>query len=330
MASANPFFSVVVPVYNKAPCLDRSIKSVLAQTFTDFELLLVDDASTDESLNEIRKFSDRRIRMLHRDVPGPGGYAARNLGVAESRAKWVAFLDADDEWFSNHLDVLHALAFQSRGGVVATGWLTKSGGGNVRPNRFSTFYQGSHPKQLTFQQFLGEAARERIPMWTGSVAARREVLCAAGGFPERCKRGGDIALWLRLVHAAGELLTSPQRTAVYHRVDSFVIETTPPEVQNNCVSKACNALIEGGAQKPVVTLLKQVSNVHVSHGLRERFRRGSLRFSDCNSHYFLVDPVRHLVFRLQSLAPRWLQIGLRLRFSTVKRIIIRVSGRLGS
>ncbi|MDI9370841.1 MAG: glycosyltransferase family A protein, partial [Synergistota bacterium] len=76
MESSTPFFSAVIPVYNKGPHVARAIRSVLAQTWQNYELLLINDASTDESLEEMQKYTDPRIRILHRDTPGPGGYAA--------------------------------------------------------------------------------------------------------------------------------------------------------------------------------------------------------------------------------------------------------------
>ncbi len=100
---SRPFFSVVVPVYNKAPHIQRSLGSVLRQTFSDYELIIINDASTDGSRDEILAFSDPRIRLFDRQVPGAGGYAARNFGIVRSRADWVAFLDADDEWDGGHL-----------------------------------------------------------------------------------------------------------------------------------------------------------------------------------------------------------------------------------
>ena len=321
MSSGRPFFSVVVPVYNKAPCLERAIKSVLAQTFTDFELVLVDDASTDESLDEIRKFSDPRMRLLHRDVPGPGGYAARNFGIKESRADWVAFLDGDDEWYPEHLHVLYDLVLESRGSLVAAGWFLNYGGDALRPNTFSTFHAGSTRKTLSFSEFLNETANGRMPMWTGTVAARRDLLQKVGGFPEHCRKGGDTAAWLRLVNGAGELIVSAQITAVYHRVDSFVTATIPPEVRDNCVYNACKALLQEASDKRVSRLLKRVSNIHLGYGLRRRTREGSLRFSDCNAHYFTVDWKDHLFFRLHSLIPRWIQLGLRSRLAAIKQAI---------
>ena len=104
MTKIVPFFTAVIPVYNKGPHVARAIKSVLDQTFQDFELVLVNDASTDNSLAEMKRFADPRIRILHRDSPGTGGYAARNLGIGEAKAEWVAFLDADDEWYPKHLE----------------------------------------------------------------------------------------------------------------------------------------------------------------------------------------------------------------------------------
>ena len=321
VGSARPFFSVVVPVYNKAPCLERSMKSVLAQTFADFELLLVDDASTDESLNEIRKFTDPRIRLLHRGMPGPGGYAARNLGIAESRADWVAFLDGDDEWYPEHLDALHALALESRGGVVATSWLYNYGDDVFRRNTFSAFHADSNRKAMSFAGFLQEATSRGIPIWTGSVAARRELLQAVEGFPEHCRKGGDTAAWLHLVKAAGGLIVSTQPTAVYHRVDSFVTAATPAEVRENCVYDACKKLLQETEDGEIARLLKKMSNIHVGYGLRKRAREGSLRFSDCNYHYFTANYKDHLLFRLYALVPIRIRRAIRSGFLVAKRVV---------
>ena len=327
MPSDRPFFSVVVPVYNKAPFLERSIKSILGQTCTDFELILVNDASTDESLNEIRRFSDSRIRLFHRDVPGAGGYAARNLGIAESRAEWVAFLDADDEWYPEHLDVLRGLAMESRGGFVATSWLYNYGDDVLRANTFSALRASSSRKELSFAEFLLETANRRIPVWTGSVAARRDLLHAVGGFPEHCRKGGDTAVWLHLVKAADKLIVSTRRTAVYHRVDSFVTATIPHEVKQNCVYNVCKAILEEAPDKSICRLLRRVSNIHVGYGLRARAREGSLRFSDCDAHYFLVDWREHLWFRFHSLVPRWIKLRARSALLAAREAIGLVSTR---
>ena len=325
MPGARPFFSVVVPVYNKAPCLERVIGSVLKQTCADLELLLVDDASTDESLDIIKRFSDSRIRRCHRAVPGAGGYAARNLAIAESRGVWVAFLDADDEWEPEHLEVLRELTLDSRGGVVTTSWLINHGCDTLRRNSFSVLKASSTKIKLDFSGFLQETAKGRIPMWTGSVAARRELLQRVGGFPEQCRRGGDTVTWLHLVKAADELIVSTRHTAIYHREESFVTEATRPEVKDNCVYNACRVLLNEVSGRKISRLLMRVSNRHVGYGLRVRAREGALRFSDCDAHYFKGDWQEHLWFRIQSLLPHWLRRYVRSGLLVARKAVRSVS-----
>ena len=88
-----PAVSVVVPLYNKERHVARAIQSVLDQAFDDFELIVVNDGSTDGSVEVVKTFKDPRIRLVHREhVNSGGGHAARNLGIAESRACLIAFL----------------------------------------------------------------------------------------------------------------------------------------------------------------------------------------------------------------------------------------------
>src|SRR4051812_4022993 len=118
-----PFFSVIIPVHNKLPHLDRSINSVLNQTYLNFELLLIDDASTDGSEHEILKYVDPRVRLFRRSRPGAGGYAARNLGIKKAIYEWVCFLDADDEWDISLLETLkHTIEEHAEVECVTWGW----------------------------------------------------------------------------------------------------------------------------------------------------------------------------------------------------------------
>ena len=91
-----PEISIIIPIYNSSVFLPKCIGSVLAQTFNDYELLLIDDGSTDNSLDIIREYADKeqRIRVFHQNNAGVG--SARNTGLREAKGKWVTFVDSDD------------------------------------------------------------------------------------------------------------------------------------------------------------------------------------------------------------------------------------------
>ncbi|WP_291113556.1 glycosyltransferase family 2 protein [Flavobacterium sp. UBA6135] len=103
-----PRFSVIIPLYNKENFIKNTIKSVLNQTFTDFELIIVDDCSTDGSLSEIKSFTNTNVRIIEHDV-NKGLSASRNTGILNSNAEYVTFLDADDLWKENFLYEINKL-----------------------------------------------------------------------------------------------------------------------------------------------------------------------------------------------------------------------------
>ena len=113
--------SIIVPVYNAEKFIRETIQSVLDQTYTDFELLLVDDCSRDGSVAVIESFEDERVILLRREH-NAGAYAARNRGLKEARGRYIAFLDSDDCWEPCKLE--HEMAFMERenAGFVFTGY----------------------------------------------------------------------------------------------------------------------------------------------------------------------------------------------------------------
>ena len=191
------FFSVIVPVHNKLPHLERSIASVLGQTHKNFELLIVDDASTDGSAEKLKTFNDPRIKLLHRDVAGAGGYAARNMGIANATAEWICFLDADDEWDLGLLDMINSTILLHIGiEGIAWGW-NKVNGEKRKLDRTSVLNSNHH-----FRMFgLKDLFTRRHTIWTGAVCFKKDLLQRAGLFPETgFKRGGDVDTWIRCLH----------------------------------------------------------------------------------------------------------------------------------
>lgn len=114
----SPRVSVVIPAFNRAKSLGRSVESVLSQTEEDFEIIIVDDGSTDNTSDLAFRFTDRRIRWESHSH-NLGAAAARNTGVRKARGKWIAFLDSDDEWLPRKLEVQLAHLSGRTGGCRA-------------------------------------------------------------------------------------------------------------------------------------------------------------------------------------------------------------------
>jgi glycosyltransferase involved in cell wall biosynthesis len=105
-SNISPFFSIIIPLYNRRTRIDRAVHSVLSQTFTDWELIIVDDASTDSSWEHIQSYTDPRIRVL-RNTINSERCITRNKGIALAKGKFICFLDSDDYHLPEHLHLLN-------------------------------------------------------------------------------------------------------------------------------------------------------------------------------------------------------------------------------
>lgn len=135
-----PFFSVIMPVYNRAAVVGRSIRSCLQQDFDSFEIVIVDDGSSDGTIDAVRSFNDPRIRLVvHERNRGRG--PARNTGMAAARGQWLVFLDSDDELLPGALTTIHrrATAADSSIGGLRFMCVDESGTSPVPPHRDQVF-----------------------------------------------------------------------------------------------------------------------------------------------------------------------------------------------
>ncbi|MDQ6891352.1 MAG: glycosyltransferase [Acidobacteriota bacterium] len=178
-----PTVSVVIPTYNRANLVGAAIVSVLEQSFQDFEIVVVDDASTDHTEAVVQRFRDVRIKFV-RQSANRGDAAARNRGVAGSTGEFVAFLDDDDEWLPEKLRLqLQALA----DGSSALG--------------------GVHTGRYIIDRESGKVTRELAPSgadkeWrisTSSILLKRRCLNEAGPFDEDNPFSSDFDMWLRIL-----------------------------------------------------------------------------------------------------------------------------------
>ena len=187
------FFSVVIPLYNKEKYIQRAIKSVLAQTVQDFELIIVDDGSTDGSYEAANKIKDPRIRIIRQENRGVS--AARNRGVSEAKYNWVAFLDADDEWLPEFLNAICKLQedFPNEKGFT-TSYFQKWENRRIDPTLDSRFYSKGYRGKINFFRDwdYGEAV-----ISSSSVVLHKEAIKSIGGFPEEIKIREDNNTWIR-------------------------------------------------------------------------------------------------------------------------------------
>lgn len=186
-------FSVIMPLYNKAPYVRKAVESVVAQTYKDWELVVMDDGSTDGSGEIVKSINDRRVRLVRQDNAGVS--AARNRGVAESAAPHICFLDADDWWEPTFLEEMTQLIERHPdAGIYGTGYyIVKNGRKRVVPIGVDEgFTEGEINYCRVYAQTLC------MPLWTGAVCIPRDIFHKQGGFPINIKLGEDFLLWLRI------------------------------------------------------------------------------------------------------------------------------------
>lgn len=185
------FFSVVISLYNKSKSVARTIESVLSQTHTDFELVIVNDGSTDDSLKVVSGIRDDRIRIISTENRGVS--AARNTGVSAASSNLVAFLDADDYWEPSFLMTQAALidAFPEAA-------LYGCNYADVSNGQIKAYNQGMGDSFCGYvEDYFGTSHGDLY--CSSSVIVRKRAIESVGGFDERIRYAEDMDLWYRLI-----------------------------------------------------------------------------------------------------------------------------------
>lgn len=207
---AAPAVSIIIPAFNTASYIGETLDSVFAQTFTDYETIVVNDGSPDtEELERVLEPYKERIIYLKQENGGPS--SARNLAILKARGEYVALLDSDDLWLPNYLaQQMHALRKNPALDLIYTDALLVGDS----PLAGRTFMEDnpSHG-EVTFESLL----RWDCTVITSCTVARRQALIDAGLFDERFYYSEDFDLWLRLAHLGGQLDYQKQVLA-HHRL----------------------------------------------------------------------------------------------------------------
>ncbi|MEL1244159.1 glycosyltransferase family 2 protein [Flavobacterium sp. DGU11] len=186
------FFSVVIPLYNKENFIAKTLKSVLAQTFSDFEVVIVNDVSTDSSLSIAQNFVDSRIKIISHPK-NKGLSASRNTGIKNASADYVAFLDADDLWKPEFLKTIHILISKyPEAGSFATKYEEVYPENTIIPS-----FDLQLEKNMGIIEFYRSNLNQSI-YYPSCLCVRKEVFKKAGYYNEMITFGEDIDLNIRL------------------------------------------------------------------------------------------------------------------------------------
>lgn len=203
-------YSVVIPLYNKEHYIEKTLQSVLNQTFGDYEIIVVDDGSSDGSLAAAGRVKSDRIRLIQQENAGVS--VARNTGIHNARGEYVCFLDADDEWRPEYLETIDSLtnAYPDSGFFV-TAYAVDMGNGKINLSTQLTPEQGCLPSYwLTL-------AKGYDFVWTSATTIRRQLLLDAGCFRPGEKIGQDLDMWARVARINPKVAYSARICVNYNR-----------------------------------------------------------------------------------------------------------------
>lgn len=209
-------FSVVIPLWNKRPTIAATVASVLAQSWRGFELVVVDDGSTDGGIDRLAAYGDSRIRIIVQANAGPG--AARNTGIEAARHDWIAFLDGDDIWLPDHLAELDRIRTEfPRAGLIGTSFVCAGEDGECRlPAR-----AGGRIEAINYFERVGDGG---WPICSSSSAIPKSSYSALGGFGN-APVGQDMEYWVRIA-LERPVAMSRRVTAVYRLGTGGISDTT--------------------------------------------------------------------------------------------------------
>lgn len=302
--------SVIIPLFNKEATILRAVDSILNQTFDDYEIIIVNDGSTDGSVDKLRQIESERIRLIEQKNAGVS--AARNKGIEYAKGEFVAFLDADDQWDPDYL--------QQQMQMVENYPECHMFGTNYRfvdsKGTFSSTLINNIPFEGTtgvLSNYFEVASTSHVPVWTSAVVIRTSTLKEIGCFPAGIKSGEDLLTWARIaVRYPVAYCVVPK--ASYTLGDGYDFKNEPPRRQDsgdpvglelkNLYNQFRYSKRSRGMKKYLSHWHKMRASVAIRYGekietLKESFR--SLRYNPMN---FKVIPFIILSFCPSALRKR--------------------------
>ena len=300
--------SVVIPLYNKEKQIAHTLQSVFNQTFQDFEIIIVDDGSTDGSVAEVEKFSDSRIRLIHQKNAGVS--AARNRGIEEAKSDLIAFLDADDEWKPEYLATQYHLSQKYPDcNVFACNYEFRNLEGKVTRTIIRKLPFTGEDGILS--NYFEVASCSHPPLWTSSIVVKKQAIQAIGGFPVGIRSGEDLLTWARLA-VNGQIAYSKKVVAIYDLGEGYVLTNLPPRRQDigDPVGKELVKLLSVYPEK--MALKRYISHWHkmrASVAIRYGEKLETMTEVLISLYYYPFN-TKVLLFFILALMPKNIRIGI--------------------
>jgi len=273
---ANIFFSVVIPLYNKERHIRRSVDSVLNQSYSNFELIVVNDGSTDKSVDALNPLINH-FTLINKENGGES--SARNTGIYRAKYQYIAFLDADDEWDKDFLQsIVEMINLMPECHIFSSNYLKK--------DRTGTILAITPPHETISEIDYFEIARKgNTPVSASSVCVSADLFAKIGGFPEHIRLYPDLYFWTKAaIHYRFAFYSKPM--AIYHR---------------DADNRICNLIIPTLYDTPFEALIEQGKADGLLSGSR---LRNALEFV---CHYKLQNAFKSVTQRGSSQARKILR-----------------------
>jgi glycosyltransferase involved in cell wall biosynthesis len=259
-------FSVIVPYYNKSKYIQRCLDGVLNQTYQEFEIILVNDGSTDGGLKFISTTYSDKIIVINQENKGVS--VARNMGIKQAKYPFIAFLDADDCWHNQFLQkVKEVIDIERDFKIIGTHY--------SRKKEFLSSDSGSLD-YFKFENYFKSAIRNTC-FFTSSTIITADFFAKNNGFNNNLKKGEDIDVWVRAVLSGGNAFYVKNTLVYYSDEDINQVTNTKVSIQNSLV---------GIINQPIYNQCFSVKN--------DSFNRFSSVFVLCNLYPYFYDSESHL------------------------------------
>jgi glycosyltransferase involved in cell wall biosynthesis len=185
------YFSIIIPLYNKEKFIQKTLKSVLSQTFTDFEIIIVNDGSTDKSEEKVLQNKEARIRYYYKENGGVS--SARNFGIEKANSEYLAFIDADDYWYPTFLEEMSQKIKLHTELNVFSSAIEIETSKKIIPAKYSIQKTANYEIVNYFS-----ASEKRTVLCSSSAVFHKSVFEEIGHFDLRLKSGEDTDMWIRI------------------------------------------------------------------------------------------------------------------------------------